>query len=82
MKIQAWGNSAAVRLPAVLLSKLDMRVGQEISAVVVDGALVLKPVKKPKYTLNELIAQCDPQAERDADVVAWQDMESVGKEAW
>lgn len=81
MKIQAWGNSAAIRLPAILLNKLNLQVGQEVDAVVVDGALVLKP-SKPKYTLAELLAQCDPKAERSADLIAWENMPSVGNEVW
>lgn len=82
MKIQAWGNSAAVRISAVLLNKLDMQIGQELTAVVVDNTLVLKPIKKPKYVLEELIAQCDTQAEHNANVTAWQDMVPTGREAW
>lgn len=81
MKIQAWGNSAAIRLPAVLLNKLNLQVGQEVDAVVVNGALVLKP-SRPKYTLDELLAQCDPKVERSADLAAWENMSPVGNEVW
>ena len=82
MKIQTWGNSAAVRLPAILLHKLNMQVGQEIDVTIVDGALVLKPAKQ-KYNLSELVAMCDPQAKCDADVEIWQNnMEATGTEVW
>ena len=81
MKIQTWGNSAAVRLPAILLHKLNMQVGQEIDATIVDGALVLKPAKQ-KYKLSALVAMCDQQTRRDVDE-AWQNgMEPAGSEVW
>jgi len=37
-------------------------------------------VKKKSYTLDELLAQCDFQAECDDEMVAWEQMNPVGKE--
>ena len=81
-KILAWNGSAAVRLPNNFLNKLNLRIGQEIDVTIFDGALIIKPVKK-KYTLSELVAQCDDKAERDADSGIWPNsMKPVGKEIW
>ena len=37
---------------------------------------------KPKYSLAELLAQCDPTVAEDPEERAWQDMEAVGSEAF
>lgn len=36
--------------------------------------------QKPTYTLDELIAQCDPDAPMPAELVEWEQAESVGAE--
>ena len=37
MQVAKWGNSLAVRLPAVLVQALDLKEGEEISLHVVDS---------------------------------------------
>ena len=61
LAIRKLGNSAGVILPATLLKSLGLSVGQHLEAEEVDGKLMLTPRAK-KYTLNELLAQCDQKA--------------------
>ncbi len=42
---------------------------------------MLIPVKK-RYSLDELLAQCDTQAQPPQDVAAWLDAPAVGDEIW
>ncbi|MDX5978408.1 hypothetical protein [Vreelandella alkaliphila] len=34
----------------------------------------------PRYTLDELLYQCDPAAPEIEDIIAWQDLKKVGRE--
>lgn len=82
IKIQQWGNSAAIRLPATVLKQMRLGVGSTLSLDTAGEALVLKPVRsKPKYTLEELMAQCDLDAPEPADMADWNAMRPVGREA-
>lgn len=35
---------------------------------------------KPKYSIADLMAQCNPDESMPADMVAWEQMQPVGKE--
>lgn len=79
LAIRKLGNSAGVILPATLLKSLGLSIGQHLEAEEVDGKLMLTPRAK-KYTLNELLAQCDQKAPPPADLTDWSDMPAVGAE--
>lgn len=34
----------------------------------------------PRYTLDELLYQCDPAAPEAEDMIAWQNLKKVGRE--
>ena len=75
LNIQKWGNSAAIRLPASMLSQIGAGIGD---AVEVDPAAF--QVAKPKYKLDDLLAQCDKSAPPLANMTVWQSMRSTGAE--
>ncbi|PVX85688.1 AbrB/MazE/SpoVT family DNA-binding domain-containing protein [Paraburkholderia unamae] len=81
LKIQKWGNSAAVRLPTVLLEQINASVGGSLNADVRPDGLLLTPARR-KYTLDDLVAQCDPKAPIPADLDTWGEVKPVGREAW
>ncbi|MBN3835164.1 AbrB/MazE/SpoVT family DNA-binding domain-containing protein [Burkholderia sp. Ac-20344] len=81
LKIQKWGNSAAVRLPAVLLEQMHASVGGSLNADVRPDGVLLTPARR-KYALDELVAQCDAKAPFPADMAAWGEVKPVGREAW
>ncbi|ATP43275.1 PbsX family transcriptional regulator [Pseudomonas putida] len=81
IKIQQWGNSAAIRLPASVLKQMQLGVGSTLSLDTAGETMVLKPLRtKPKYTLEELMAQCDLTAPEPADMADWNAMRPVGRE--
>ncbi|MNN47950.1 Antitoxin ChpS [compost metagenome] len=81
VKIQQWGNSAAIRLPAAVLKQMRLGVGSTLSLDTTGETMVLKPVRsKPKYTLEELMAQCDLSAPEPEDMADWNAMRPVGRE--
>lgn len=58
MKVQIakWGNSAAVRLPKVVLDELGLQPGSELDMVVEDGHLRLSPaIMTP--TIEHIVAE-------------------------
>jgi antitoxin ChpS len=81
LSIQKWGNSAAVRLPATLLELVHLSLGDKLTVEVRPEGIVLTPAR-PKYSLEELVAQCDPKAAMPEDLAAWNNLKPVGREVW
>lgn len=78
--LSAWGNSTAVRIPAVLVQSAQLMVGQTIRFTATDdGAIVLRPVRE-RPNLDTLLAQVSPDnlpTEADTEWGA-----PVGTEVW
>lgn len=83
VKIQQWGNSAAIRMPSALLKQMSLGVGDVLRVVSASvDALTMQPAKvKPHYNLADLMAQCDLNAPEPAELAAWNAMQPVGREA-
>lgn len=45
LKIQKWGNSSAIRLPASLLAQIGVQAGDALEGEVIKGKLVLQAAK-------------------------------------
>ncbi len=58
-KIQKWGNSQGVRLPARVLQEAHLKLGDEVDISVRDGSIVVAPRHRirGKYRLEDLVAQ-------------------------
>jgi len=81
LKIQHWGNSAAIRINRTLLKQINARVGEVLAVEVRNGGLFLKPVAEPQYSLDELLVSCTKaRMQRDDEDQAWLDDTAVGKE--
>jgi len=81
IKIQQWGNSAAIRLPATVLKQLQVGVGSTLRLDATGESIVLEVVRpKPRYTLESLMAQCDLSAAEPEDMAEWNAMRPVGRE--
>jgi antitoxin ChpS len=78
-KIQKWGNSMALRIPAVTMRAWGIAEGQTVALQVEAGALVVRPAQK-RYTLAELLAQCDFSKPKRAVDREWLDAPPVGLE--
>lgn len=80
--IRKIGNSAGMILPAVILKKLHLSEGDEIEISENGIQIVITPQKnKPKYTLKELLAQCDLNAPMPDAVKEWDEVEPMGRES-
>jgi antitoxin ChpS len=74
------GGSVMVAIPPALLDVMGMASGEQVSVSVDGGKLVIAPQAKPKYTLDELLAQCDPGAPLSEEDRAWTSSAAVGRE--
>ncbi len=74
------GGSVMLAVPPSLLESLDLRAGAKVSIELDDGRLIIAPNPRPRYSLDELLAQCDPSRLPPADEQAWLAVSPVGDE--
>ena len=74
------GGSVMLAVPPALLDLLDLRPGVKVSIAVESGRLVVEPHQRPRYTMEELLAQCKPTAARSKEDREWLRGKPVGGE--
>ncbi|MCF5708606.1 AbrB/MazE/SpoVT family DNA-binding domain-containing protein [Pseudomonas syringae] len=81
VKIQQWGNSAAIRLPANVLKQMSLVSGDVLVLDVSTEVMTLKPARaKLHYRLADLMAQCDLSASEPEELAEWNAMRPTGRE--
>ncbi len=55
-KIQKWGNSLALRIPKSFAADAQIKNDSLVEVSLVDGQIVVKPVRPSKWTLEGLLA--------------------------
>lgn len=79
--IRKFGNSKGAIIPAVLLKELGLDVDDKLDARVENGRLVIEPVSKPDYSLDQLLAQsADIDMSLSEEEQSWINSPDVGKE--
>jgi antitoxin ChpS len=79
--LRKYGNSTVLALPPAVLKDLGLKAGQSMTLdSTPDGRITLAP--KRRYTLTELLAQCDLKAAPPADISLWDNARPVGQETW
>jgi antitoxin ChpS len=74
------GGSVMLAVPPALLDILRLRPGAKVGLAVERGRLVVEPRPRPRYTLEELLAQCNPKAPRGGEEREWLNAKPVGGE--
>ncbi|HRF10017.1 MAG TPA: antitoxin [Xanthobacteraceae bacterium] len=74
------GGSVMLAVPPALLDVLHLSAGAKVSLAVDNGRLVVEPNARPRYSLDELLSQCDPSAELPTEDLVWLDAKPVGSE--
>lgn len=77
-KVQKWGNSLALRIPKSFAREVTVAEGSTVDLSVADGQLVVKPVPKKRYDLQELLSQVTDE-NRHEEISTGQPR---GKEIW
>ena len=75
------GGSIILVVPPALLDVLRLRPGARVGLTVEGGCLLVKPESGPRYTLDELLAECDPAAPPPAPDPDWVSGPGEGREA-
>ncbi len=74
------GGSVMLAVPPAILDLLRLQPGAKVGLTIENGRLVIEPQSRPRYGLDELLAQCDATAEPSAEDQAWLDDRPVGNE--
>ena len=74
------GGSVMMTVPKPVLDELGLSANTKLEVSVEDGKLVAVPRARPKYTLEELLAQCDLSVPMSDEEREWMDSPPVGRE--
>jgi antitoxin ChpS len=68
-------------IPKSLLEGLGMRPDQQVEISLSEGRMIVKPHRKPRYTLDALMAQCHPESPMSEEEQEWLAVTPIGREA-
>jgi antitoxin ChpS len=78
------GGSVMLAVPPALLNILQLQAGAKVGVAVESGRLIVEARPRPRYTLAELLAQCNPKARRSKQHSKqdreWLNSKPVGRE--
>jgi antitoxin ChpS len=74
------GGSVMLAVPRAILDLLHLEAGATVGLAVDGERLVVLPQPKPRYSIDELLAQCDPELAITEEDRAWLDLDSRGRE--
>ena len=78
LEVQSWGEDAAIRLPVEFLNQMKLKLGDKLTVEIHSVGATLR--RKPRYSLAELVQQCDIASSPTADMIAWDYLKPVGRE--
>ncbi|MEP6717034.1 MAG: AbrB/MazE/SpoVT family DNA-binding domain-containing protein [Terriglobia bacterium] len=61
LRIQKWGNSLAVRIPASVARRAGFQVGQPVQISMQDTSVLVSPAGRPVLNLRQKLALFNPQ---------------------
>ncbi|WP_208434797.1 AbrB/MazE/SpoVT family DNA-binding domain-containing protein [Bartonella taylorii] len=79
-KLRKVGGSVMLSIPPALLDVLHLTENTQVGLAVDKGQLIVKPQTFPSYTLDELLAQCNPSDDFADEDMEWFGAQPVGKE--
>ena len=74
------GGSVMMTVPKPVLEALGLQANTKVDVTAEDGRLVAVARTRPKYTLEELIAQCDLDAPLSDEDRQWLNDPPAGRE--
>ena len=74
------GGSVMLAVPPALLDILRLQPGAKVGIAIESGRLVVEPKLRRRFTLDELLAKCNPRARRTKEEKEWIDSRRVGRE--
>lgn len=80
VKLRAVGGSVMFAIPKPMLKGLNLHADQQVGVSISDGRIIVEPKVKPRYTLNELMGQCDLDEPMTAEDREWLAAPAAGRE--
>lgn len=74
------GGSVMFAIPKPILEGLGLSPNTQVGLSVSGGRLIVDPHPRPRYTLSELMEQCDLSAPVTDESRGWLDVEPEGRE--
>jgi len=74
------GGSIMLAVPRAFLDQLHIKAGSKVAMEIHHGRIVIEPQAKRKYTLDELLAQCDTTEVMSAEEAEWLNSGPAGDE--
>ncbi|MGJ7580266.1 AbrB/MazE/SpoVT family DNA-binding domain-containing protein [Variovorax sp. RHLX14] len=74
------GGSVMMAVPPAFLDLLNLQAGAAVAMTIEQNRLVIEAKSRTRYSLEELLAQCDTTAPMSAEDSDWIDAAPVGKE--
>jgi len=79
-KLRKVGGSVMLAVPPAILNLLSLAVGAKVDIGVESGRMIVKPRRRPEYTLDELLAECEEAGAPSTEDRAWLEAKPVGRE--
>lgn len=79
-KVSKVGRLIMAAVPPAAAEALDLQPGTEVGLTIRFGKLVLEPQSRPRYSLDELLAQCNSTAPRSGQERQWFIDKRAGRE--
>jgi len=73
-------DSVILAIPPAILDVVGLSVGTKVNVSIDGDRLVVEQRSRPSYTLEELLAQCDPNMDYSPEDKEWLEADAVGKE--
>jgi antitoxin ChpS len=74
------GGSVMLAIPPALLDVTKLTAGRRVEVSLEGGRLVIEPQRRPRYTLDELLARCDRSAPLSTEERDWLESGPAGNE--
>jgi antitoxin ChpS len=79
-KLRTVGGSVMFAIPKAILEGLHLQPNASVGVSVAEGKLIVDPHPRRRYSLAELLEQCDPHAPHAPEDEAWLNDGPVGRE--
>lgn len=78
--LRSLGGSVVLAVPKQILGMMHLGAGSQVDVDLVGGKLVVAPREKPRYSLAELLEECDFSLPMTSADQVWLDAPNVGSE--
>ena len=73
-------DAVILTIPPGILDAMGLSAGTKVNILIDGSRLVVEQRRRPSYTLEELLSQCDPRVDFSPEEKEWLESATVGKE--